>query len=98
VLLAVEFFMFTALSLFELPCLTAVPVLFLADLASVALRTLVTDVFRVAPEFCLTEGFVLFLLLLTVADFRSALFRWFTAVLLLCLAEALTAERFPELF
>jgi hypothetical protein len=87
----------TALPLFEFPCLTAVPVLFLAELVSVVLRTLVADVFRVAAEFCLTEEFVLFLLLLAVADLRSALFLRVTLLLLLC-AEDFTAARVPTLF
>jgi hypothetical protein len=88
----------TALPLFEFPCLTAVPVLFLAELVSVVLRTLVADVFRVAAEFCLTEEFVLFLLLLAVADLRSALFLRVTALLLLLCAEDFTAARVPTLF
>lgn len=94
VLLTVEFFIFTALPELEFPCLTAVLVLFLADLASVALRTLVAEEFRVAAEFCLTEEFVL---LLTAADFLSALFLRVTALLLLLCTEDFTAVRVPTL-
>lgn len=52
---------------------------------------------RVVPDFCLTSEFVRFWLLLTVADFLSALFRCVT-VAFLCVAEDLTAERVPTLF
>jgi hypothetical protein len=55
----------------------------------------VTVELRVAPDFVLTEEPEL---LLTVADFLSALLRVLTAVLFLPVAEDLTAERVPTLF
>lgn len=82
----------------EFSCLAAARVLVLSGLFWVELRTRAAGEFRLVPGFCLTEEFVLFLLLLTVAAFLSALFRWVTAELFLGLAETLTAERFSELF
>ena len=80
------------------PCCTAEPELVLADLVTVVPRDGFTAELRVVPDFCLTSEFVLFLLLLTVADFLSALLRDVTAELFLCAAEDLTAERVPTLF
>ena len=78
--------------------ISAAPVPVPTELFPVALRTLVAEEFRVAPEFCLTEEVVLLLLFLTVADFLSALFLCVTPVVLLCEAEDLTAERVSTLF
>lgn len=71
------------------PWLTAEPELVLADRVVVVPLEEFTAEFRVAPEFWLTVELVLFRLLLTVADFLSALF--------LAAAEDLTVERVPAL-
>jgi hypothetical protein len=95
-LLTVELFTFRLLlseadltALPVVPWLTAEPELVLADRVVVVPLEVFTAEFRVSPEFCLTVEFVLFRLLLTVADFLSALF--------LVAAEYLTADRVPAL-
>jgi hypothetical protein len=73
------------------PWLTAEPELVLADRVTAdPLDGFTVELRAEVPDFCLTSEFVLFLLLLTVADFISALF--------LCVADDLTAERVPALF
>jgi hypothetical protein len=69
-------------------------VLVLAERFTVVPRDGFTVELRVAPDFALTEEPEL---LLTVADFLSALLRELTAVLFLRVAEDLTAERVPAL-
>jgi hypothetical protein len=69
----------------------------LADRVVVVALEGFTAELRVAPVVCLTEEFVVLRVLLTVADFLSALLRELTAVLFLRVAEDLAAERVPAL-
>lgn len=79
------------------PTLAGVVELVLAERVVVVPMEGLTAELRVAPEFCLTEEFVVLRVLLTVADFLSALFLDVTAELFLVAAEDLTAERVPAL-
>jgi hypothetical protein len=79
------------------PIFAGVAVLVLADRVVVVALEGFTAELRVAPVVCLTEEFVVLRVLLTVADFFSALLRELTAVLFLRVAEDLAAERVPAL-